>query len=226
MVTITLPDNTKRSFNSSVSIEDVAAEIGKVLFKATVAGKVDGVLKDGSGLLEKDCSLEIIRNSDQEGLQIIRHSCAHLFGHALKQIYPEAKMAIGPVIDDGFYYDIDFEKKLTEEDLLKIEERMKELASKEYKVIKKIVSRKEAQKVFKDRKEEYKLKIIDDIPEDEIIALYYHEEYIDMCKGPHVTSMRHLKSFKLLNVSGAYWRGDSKGKMLQRIYGTAWNTDK
>ena len=226
MVTITLPDNTKKSFNSSVSIEGVAADIGKGLFKATVAGKVDGVLKDGSDLLEKDCSLEIIRNSDQEGLEIIRHSCAHLFGHALKQIYPEAKMAIGPVIDDGFYYDIDLEKKLTEEDLLKIEERMKELASKEYKVIKKIVSRKEAQKVFKDRKEEYKLKIIDDIPEDEIIALYYHEEYIDMCKGPHVTSMRHLKSFKLLNVSGAYWRGDSKGKMLQRIYGTAWNTDK
>ena len=124
------------------------------------------------------------------------------------------------------YYDIDLEKKITEEDLQNIEERMKELASKEYKVIKKIVSRKEAQKVFKDRKEEYKLKIIDDIPEDEIIALYYHEEYIDMCKGPHVTSMRHLKSFKLLNVSGAYWRGDSSGKMLQRIYGTAWNTEK
>ena len=135
MVTITLPDNTKKSFNSSVSIEDVAADIGKGLFKATVAGKVDGVLKDGSDLLEKDCSLEIIRNSDQEGLEIIRHSCAHLFGHALKQIYPEAKMAIGPVIDDGFYYDIDFEKKLTEEDLLKIEERMRELASKDYKVI-------------------------------------------------------------------------------------------
>ena len=226
MVTITLPDNTKRTFDSSISIEDVAADIGKGLLKATVAGKVDGVLKDGSDLLEKDCSLEIIRNSDHEGLEIIRHSCAHLFGHALKQIYPEAKMAIGPVIEDGFYYDIDFEKKITEEDLQSIEERMKELASKEYKVIKKIVSRKEAQKVFKDRKEEYKLKIIDDIPEDEIIALYYHEEYIDMCKGPHVTSMRHLKSFKLLNVSGAYWRGDSKGKMLQRIYGTAWNTDK
>ena len=226
MVTITLPDNTKRSFDASISIEDVAADIGKGLFKATVAGKVDGVLKDGSDLLEKDCSLEIIRNTDQEGLEIIRHSCAHLFGHALKQIYPEAKMAIGPVIDDGFYYDIDCEKKLTEEDLLKIEERMKELASKEYKVIKKIVSRKEAKKIFRNREEEYKLKIIDDIPEDEIIALYYHEEYIDMCKGPHVTSMRHLKSFKLLNISGAYWRGDSKGKMLQRIYGTAWNTDK
>ena len=226
MVTITLPDKTKKIFDSSISIEDVAADIGKGLFKATVAGRVDGVLKDGSDLLESDCSLEIIRNSDHEGLEIIRHSCAHLFGHALKQIYPKAKMAIGPVIEGGFYYDIDLEKKITEEDLQNIEERMKELASKEYKVIKKIVSRKEAQKVFKDRKEEYKLKIIDDIPEDEIIALYYHEEYIDMCKGPHVTSMRHLKSFKLLNVSGAYWRGDSKGKMLQRIYGTAWNTEK
>ena len=226
MVTITLPDKTKKAFDSSISIEDVAADIGKGLFKATVAGRVDGVLKDGSDLLESDCSLEIIRNSDHEGLEIIRHSCAHLFGHALKQIYPEAKMAIGPVIEDGFYYDIDLEKKITEEDLQNIEKRMKELASKKYKVIKKIVSRKEAQKVFKDRKEEYKLKIIDDIPEDEIIALYYHEEYIDMCKGPHVTSMRHLKSFKLLNVSGAYWRGDSKGKMLQRIYGTVWNTEK
>ena len=226
MVTITLPDKTKKTFDSSISIEDVAADIGKGLFKATVAGRVDGVLKDGSDLLESDCSLEIIRNSDHEGLEIIRHSCAHLFGHALKQIYPKAKMAIGPIIEGGFYYDIDLEKKITEEDLQNIEERMKELASKEYKVIKKIVSRKEAQKVFKDRKEEYKLKIIDDIPEDEIIALYYHEEYIDMCKGPHVTSMRHLKSFKLLNVSGAYWRGDSKGKMLQRIYGTAWNTEK
>ena len=226
MVTITLPDKTKKTFDSSISIEDVAADIGKGLFKATVAGRVDGVLKDGSDLLESDCSLEIIRNSDHEGLEIIRHSCAHLFGHALKQIYPKAKMAIGPVIEDGFYYDIDLEKKITEEDLQNIEERMKELASKEYKVIKKIVSRKEAQKVFKDRKEEYKLKIVDDIPEDEIIALYFHEEYIDMCKGPHVTSMRHLKSFKLLNVSGAYWRGDSSGKMLQRIYGTAWNTEK
>ena len=165
MVTITLPDNTKKSFDSSISIEDVAADIGKGLFKATVAGKVDGVLKDGSDLLEKDCSLEIIRNTDHEGLEIIRHSCAHLFGHALKQIYPEAKMAIGPVIENGFYYDIYLEKKITEEDLLKIEERMKELASKEYKVIKKIVSKKEAKNVFKDRKEEYKLKIIEDIPE-------------------------------------------------------------
>ena len=226
MITVTLPDNSKKTYNESISIDDVAADIGKGLFKATVAGKIDGVLKDGSDLIEKDCSLEIIRNVDQEGIEIIRHSCAHLFGHAIKQLYPEAKMAVGPVIEDGFYYDIDLEHKLSEVELGEIENRMKELASKEYAVIKKIVSKNEAIKVFKERKEDYKLKIIDDIPEDEIIALYFHEEYIDMCKGPHVTSMRHLKSFKLLNVSGAYWRGDSKGKMLQRIYGTAWNTEK
>ena len=226
MLTITLPDNSKKVFDKPVSIEDVAADIGKGLLKATVAGKIDGVLKDGTDLIQQDCSLEIVRNVDQEGIEIIRHSCAHLFGHALKQLFPEAKMAIGPVIDDGFYYDIDLENKLTEEDLREIENRMRELASSEYSVIKKVVSRKEAKKVFKDRKEDYKLKIIDEIPEDEIIALYFHEEYVDMCKGPHVTSMRHLKSFKLLNISGAYWRGDSKGKMLQRIYGTAWNTEK
>ena len=226
MLTITLPDNSNKVFDEPVSIEDVAANIGKGLLKATVAGKIDGVLKDGTDLIQQDCSLEIVRNVDPEGIEIIRHSCAHLFGHALKQLFPEAKMAIGPVIDDGFYYDIDLENKLTEEDLREIENRMKELASTEYSVIKKVVSRKEAKKVFKDRKEDYKLKIIDDIPEDEIIALYFHEEYVDMCKGPHVTSMRHLKSFKLLNISGAYWRGDSKGKMLQRIYGTAWNTEK
>ena len=226
MLTITLPDNSKKVFDKPVSIEDVAANIGKGLLKATVAGKIDGVLKDGTDLIQQDCSLEIVRNVDPEGIEIIRHSCAHLFGHALKQLFPEAKMAIGPVIDDGFYYDIDLENKLTEEDLREIENRMRELASSEYSVIKKVVSRKEAKKVFKDRKEDYKLKIIDDIPEDEIIALYFHEEYVDMCKGPHVTSMRHLKSFKLLNISGAYWRGDSKGKMLQRIYGTAWNTEK
>ena len=226
MLTITLPDNSKKVFDEPVSIEDVAANIGKGLLKATVAGKIDGVLKDGTDLIQQDCSLEIVRNVDKEGIEIIRHSCAHLFGHALKQLFPEAKMAIGPVIDDGFYYDIDLENKLTEEDLREIENRMRELASTEYSVIKKIVSRKEAKKVFKDRKEDYKLKIIDDISEDEIIALYFHEEYVDMCKGPHVTSMRHLKSFKLLNTSGAYWRGDSKGKMLQRIYGTAWNTEK
>ena len=226
MIKITLPDNSTKNFDSSISIDDVAAEIGKGLFKATVAGKVDGTLKDGSDILDKDCSLEIVRNVDQEGLEIIRHSCAHLFGHALKQLFPEAKMAIGPVIENGFYYDIDFDEKLSEKDLEAIEQRMKELAAKEYPVIKKIVSREEALKVFKERKEQYKLEIIKDIPANEIIALYYHEEYVDMCKGPHVTSMRHLKSFKLLNVSGAYWRGDSKGKMLQRIYGTAWNTEK
>ena len=151
MVTITLLDNSKKTFNEPVSIEDVAEDIGKGLLKATVAGKIDGVLKDGSDLIEQDCSLEIVRNVDQEGIEIIRHSCAHLFGHALKQLFPEAKMAIGPVIDDGFYYDIDLEIKLTDEDLREIENRMRELASTEYSVIKKVVSRKEAKKVFKDR---------------------------------------------------------------------------
>ena len=148
MLTITLPDNSKKVFDEPVSIEDVAANIGKGLLKATVAGKIDGVLKDGTDLIQQDCSLEIVRNVDQEGIEIIRHSCAHLFGHALKQLFPEAKMAIGPVIDDGFYYDIDLENKLTEEDLREIENRMRELASTEYSVIKKVVSRKEAKKVF------------------------------------------------------------------------------
>ena len=166
MITVTLPDNSKKTYNESISIDDVAADIGKGLFKATVAGKIDGVLKDGSDLIEKDCSLEIVRNVDREGIEIIRHSCAHLFGHAIKQLYPEAKMAIGPVIEDGFYYDIDLEHKLSEVELGEIENRMKELASKEYAVIKKIVSKNEAIKVFKERKEDYKLKIVDDIPED------------------------------------------------------------
>ena len=226
MVSITLPDNSVKKFESPISIEDIALSIGSGLHKATVAGKINGVLKDASDLVENDCSLEIIKNTDQEGIEIIRHSCAHLFGHAIKQLFPEAKMAIGPVIDNGFYYDIDLEEKLSEDDLSKIEKRMFKLASSGYKVEKKIVSKKEAKKVFEDRKEPYKLEIIDGIPEEEIIALYHHEEYIDMCKGPHVTSMHHLKSFKLLNISGAYWRGDSKGKMLQRIYGTAWNSEK
>ena len=152
MLTITLPDNSKKVFDEPVSIEDVAANIGKGLLKATVAGKIDGVLKDGTDLIQQDCSLEIVRNVDQEGIEIIRHSCAHLFGHALKQLFPEAKMAIGPVIDDGFYYDIDLENKLTEEDLREIENRMRELASSEYSVIKKVVSRKEAKKFLKTEK--------------------------------------------------------------------------
>jgi threonyl-tRNA synthetase len=226
MIEITLPDNSKKQFDNSVSAIEVARSIGAGLAKATVAAKVNGKLIDATDLIEKDCSLEIIRAQDQEGLEIIRHSCAHLFGHALKQLFPKAKMAIGPVIKNGFYYDVDLDNSLTQDDLQKIELRMKELASSEYFVKKEVVPKKVAEEVFKKRKESYKLEILKDIDDEETVGLYHHEEYIDMCRGPHVDSMRHVKAFKLSHVAGAYWRGDSKNKMLQRVYGTLWNSDK
>ena len=226
MIVITLPDNSKKQFDNSVSAIEVARSIGSGLAKATVAAKVNGKLIDATDLIENDCSLEIIRAQDQEGLEIIRHSCAHLFGHALKQLFPKAKMAIGPVIKNGFYYDVDLDKSLTQDDLQKIELRMKELASSAYLVKKEVVPKKVAEEVFKKRKESYKLEILKDIDDEETVGLYHHEEYVDMCRGPHVDSMRHVKAFKLSHVAGAYWRGDSKNKMLQRVYGTLWNSDK
>ncbi len=226
MIVITLPDNSKRQFDSSVSAIEVARSIGAGLAKATVAAKVNGKLIDATDLIENDCSLEIIRAQDQEGLEIIRHSCAHLFGHALKQLFPKAKMAIGPVIKNGFYYDVDLDNSLTQDDLQKIELRMKELASSAYLVKKEVVPKKVAEDIFKKRKESYKLEILKDIDDEETVGLYHHEEYVDMCRGPHVDSMRHVKAFKLSHVAGAYWRGDSKNKMLQRVYGTLWNSDK
>ena len=226
MIEIKLPDNSIKKFKNPVSIIEVAESIGPGLAKATVAGKVNGKLKDACDLIEENASLEIIRAQDQEGLEIIRHSCAHLFGHALKQIYPDAKMAIGPVIKNGFYYDIDFEKSLTQEDLEKIENKMKKLSDTDYEVVKKVVPKKDAEDIFKGRNEDYKLEILKDIKSKETVGLYYHQEYIDMCRGPHVNSMKHIKAFKLTHVAGAYWRGDSKNKMLQRVYGTLWNSDK
>ncbi len=226
MIEITLPDNSKKQFNNSVSAIEVAKSIGSGLAKATVAAKVNGKLIDATDLIENDCSLEIIRAQDQEGLEIIRHSCAHLFGHALKQLFPKAKMAIGPVIKNGFYYDVDLENSLTQEDLEKIEARMRKLALTSYSVRKEVVPKKVAEEVFKKRKESYKLEILKEIDDEETIGLYHHEEYVDMCRGPHVDSMRHVKAFKLSHVAGAYWRGDSKNKMLQRVYGTLWNSDK
>ena len=226
MIEITLPDNSKKQFDNSVSAIEVAKSIGSGLAKATVAAKVNGKLIDATDLIENDCSLEIIRAQDQEGLEIIRHSCAHLFGHALKQLFPKANMAIGPVIKNGFYYDVDLDNSLTQDDLQKIELRMKELASSEYLVKKEVVPKKVAEEVFKKRKESYKLEILKDIDDEETVGLYHHEEYVDMCRGPHVDSMRHVKAFKLSHVAGAYWRGDSKNKMLQRVYGTLWNSDK
>ncbi len=226
MPQITLPDNSKRSYDQPISIDEVSRDIGSGLAKATVAGKINGKLVDASETITEDCKLQIVTIEDNEGLEIVRHSCAHLFAHALKQIYPDAQMAIGPVIKDGFYYDIKLERSLTDEDLKKIEARMKKLAKTKYDVVREVVSKKKAIDTFKKRNEPYKVNLAEEIPENEIIALYHHEEYIDMCRGPHVTNMRHLKAFKLMKVSGAYWKGDSKNEMLQRVYGTAWPQNK
>ena len=226
MLEITLPDQSKRKFDEPISIEDLAMDIGPGLAKATVAGRINGDLVDASELITKDAKVEIITSKDDEGIEVIRHSCAHLLAHALKQLYPEVKLAIGPVIDNGFYYDIQLEKALNDDDLHVIEERMHKLAKTDYKVVREVVSRKKAVKTFKDRGEPYKVTLAEEIPDKEIIALYHHEEYTDMCRGPHVTNTKHLRAFKLTKVSGAYWRGDSKNEMLQRIYGTAWQSTK
>ncbi|MGL5814607.1 MAG: threonine--tRNA ligase [Aeromonas sp.] len=227
MPIITLPDGSQRQFAHAVSVMDVAADIGPGLAKACIAGRVNGELVDACELIETDSSLAIITAKDEEGLDILRHSCAHLLGHAIKQLWPQTKMAIGPVIDNGFYYDIDLDRTLTDEDLAALEERMLALAAKDYDVIKKKVSWQEARDVFEARGETYKVEILDqNIARDDQPGLYHHEEYIDMCRGPHVPNMRHCHHFKLQKMSGAYWRGDSNNKMLQRIYGTAWADKK
>jgi len=224
MVQVTLPDGQKKQFNPKTSLADIAKSISPSLLKKAVAGKIDGVLKDLCVCIEKDCTVEIITTLEQDGLEIVRHSFAHLLGHAVKQIYPDAKMAIGPVIEDGFYYDIDFKEQLSEFDLKKIESKINYLIKQNYDVVREVVTPEKATEVFDKRNENYKIKIINEIPDDEIIALYHHQEYIDMCRGPHVPNTKFLRYFKLTKIAGAYWRGDSKNKMLQRIYGTAWNT--
>ncbi|HUD42943.1 MAG TPA: threonine--tRNA ligase [Dokdonella sp.] len=226
MISITLPDGSRREYAHPVSVADVAASIGAGLAKATVAGAVDGRLVDASDRIDHDASLRIITPKDPEGVEIIRHSCAHLVGHAVKQLYPGAKMVIGPVIEDGFYYDIWFERPFTPEDLAAIEQRMRELIDKDYDVVKKMTPRAEVIDVFKARGEDYKLRLIEDMPDEKAMGLYYHEEYVDMCRGPHVPNTRFLKAFKLTRISGAYWRGDAKNEQLQRIYGTAWADKK
>ena len=191
-----------------------------------VAAKIDGNLKDLSDQISKDCNLSFVTVDQIEGLEILRHSCAHLLGHALKQIHPEVKMVIGPVINNGFYYDVYTKDPISETELPKIEKLMKKLSKKNYHIVREVVTRDKAIKVFKDRNEDYKLKLIDDIPDGETIAIYHHEEYIDMCRGPHLVNTNLLKHFKLMKVSGSYWRGDSKNQSLQRIYGTAWDTEQ
>ena len=226
MPIITLPDGTEKKYDSAVTIDQIASEIGPGLAKAALAGKVNGELIDTCIPITQNSHIQIITSKDDEGLEIIRHSFAHLLGHAVKQLYPEAKMAIGPVIEDGFYYDISYKDTFTPDDLLKIEKRMKELVNRDYNVGVEIVSPEKATEVFTDRGEIFKLDIVKNIPENEIIKLYKHQEYIDMCRGPHVPNTRHLRAFKLMKVSGAYWRGDSNNEMLQRIYGTAWKSSK
>ncbi|MFC5605527.1 threonine--tRNA ligase [Variovorax soli] len=226
MIQITLPDNSRREFPGPVSVADVAKSIGPGLAKMTLAGKVDGRLVDASDMIDHDARLQIITPKDEEGLEIIRHSTAHLVGHAVKQLYPTAKMVIGPVIDEGFYYDIAYERPFTPEDMAAIEARMRELINQDYDVVKKMTPRAEVIDVFKSRGEDYKLRLVEDMPDEQAMGLYYHQEYVDMCRGPHVPNTRFLKVFKLTKLAGAYWRGDAKNEQLQRIYGTAWADKK
>ena len=227
MPIITLPDGSKREFDRPVSVLEVAQDIGAGLAKATIAGRVNGERRDACDIINEDANLEIITAKDEDGLEIIRHSCAHLLGHAIKQLFPDVKMAIGPTIENGFYYDVDLDRSLTQEDIDAIEKRMLELAKTNYDVIKNPVSWQEARDTFEKRGEPYKMAILDEnIERTATPALYHHEEYIDMCRGPHVPNMRFCHNFKLMKVAGAYWRGDSKNKMLQRIYGTAWADKK
>lgn len=226
MPLITLPDGSQRSFNAAVTLHDVALDIGPGLAKAALAGKVNGFVVDTSFLIEHDSDVAIITERDEEGLEVIRHSCAHLMAQAVKTLYPEAQVTIGPVIDDGFYYDFAYERPFTPEDLLAIEKKMKELSSASLEVSRQVKSRDEAVGFFRDIGEDYKAAIIESIPSDEDLSLYSQGDFTDLCRGPHVPNTSKIKAFKLTKVAGAYWRGDSNNEMLQRIYGTAWASKK
>ena len=227
MPVITLPDGSTREFDQPVSIMQIAEAIGPGLARNTLAGRIDGVRVDACDLVSQDAKIEIITPKDDDGLEIIRHSCAHLLGHALKQLYPDVKMAIGPTIENGFYYDIDMAQRLTEDDLDSIQKRMLQLAKTDYAVVKETVSWQQAFDAFDARNEPYKKEILEqNIARDDRPGLYHHEEYVDMCRGPHVPNMKFCQHFKLMRISGAYWRGDSKNQQLQRIYGTAWADKK
>lgn len=227
MLNITLPDGSVRQYENPTSGRDIAASIGSGLAKAALAVRVDGVERDLSDPITADASVAIITAKEDAGVDIIRHSTAHLLGHALKQLWPEAKMVIGPVIENGFYYDIDSEHRFTPEDLEKLEARMKELAATGYAVEKKWTPVADARKAFDDRHEDFKLRLIDDFDDSvKEVGLYHHQEYLDMCRGPHVPHMGHVKAFKLTKLSGSYWRGDASGEPLQRIYGVAFADQK
>ena len=222
MIQITLPDGSQRSFEQSVTVADVAASIGSGLAKAALGGKVDGKLVDTSYLIEQDAALAIVTAKDADGLELIRHSTAHLLAYAVKELFPDAQVTIGPVIDNGFYYDFSYKRPFTPEDLVAIEKKMTELANKDEPVQRRVLPRDEAVAFFKGMGEDYKAEIIASIPSNEDVSLYREGAFEDLCRGPHVPSTGKLKHFKLMKVAGAYWRGDSKNEMLQRIYGTAW----
>jgi threonyl-tRNA synthetase len=225
-ITITLPDGSRRQFPAGVTAMKIAEDIGSGLAKSTLAAEVNGKLFDTCDPIRHNANIKIITPRDAQGVKIIRHSCAHLLGHAVKQLYPTAQMVIGPVIENGFYYDIAYERPFTLEDLAAIEERMQKLIATHYDVVKRVLPRSEVIEIFQNRQESYKLQLIADMPNEEELALYFHQEYVDMCRGPHVHNTRFLENMKLTKISGAYWRGDSKNEQLQRIYGTAWASKK
>jgi len=226
MPIITLPDGSKREFDQAVTIMEVAKSIGSGLAKATLAGKVDGEVVDASFVIEKDVELSIVTAKDAEGIDVIRHSTAHLLAQAVKQLFPEAQVTIGPVIDNGFFYDFAYERPFTPEDLKAIEKKMQHLVSANIEITRSVLSRDEAVEFFKGLGENYKAEIIESIPANEDLSLYTQGEFTDLCRGPHVPSTSKLKAFKLMKIAGAYWRGNSDNEMLQRIYGTAWNDKK
>jgi threonyl-tRNA synthetase len=219
---VRLPDGSERKFEQSVTVMEVAASIGAGLVRAALAGKVNGKLMDMSHRIDADCDLAIITEKDAEGLEVIRHSSAHLLAHAVKELFPEAQVTIGPVIEDGFYYDFSYKRPFTTEDLATIEKRMAEISKRDLKVERKVLERSEAINFFKGQGEHYKAQLIEAIPGDEDVSLYSQGNFTDLCRGPHVPATSKLKVFKLMKVAGAYWRGDSRNEMLQRIYGTAW----
>ena len=222
MVQITLPDGSQREFPGPVTVAEVAMSIGAGLAKAALAGKVDGKVVDTSFTIERNAQLAIVTGKDADGLEVIRHSTAHLLAYAVKELFPEAQVTIGPVIENGFYYDFSFSRSFTPEDLIAIEKRMTELANKDEPVLRRVLPRDDAVTHFKSMGEHYKAEIIASIPANEDVSLYREGSFEDLCRGPHVPSTGKLKHFKLMKVAGAYWRGDHRNEMLQRIYGTAW----
>jgi threonyl-tRNA synthetase len=226
MPKVTLPDGTLKSFDKAITVADVASSIGSGLARAALAGEVDGQLVDTSFLIENDVNLTIITNKDEKALEIIRHSTAHLLAQATQQIYPKAQVTIGPVIDNGFYYDFSYKKGFSEQDLAKIEKKMNAIVKQNLPIERQEMPRDDAIKLFKSMDEHYKAEIIESIPNNEVLTLYKQGDFVDLCRGPHVPSTSKLKVFKLMKLAGAYWRGDSKNEMLQRVYGTAWENKK